>query len=63
MIRTLLGFLGYMRVPKEAVQLSILVEDCLKQISRDQPDESDLCRAYRASKILTWFLRSGRLLN
>jgi hypothetical protein len=64
-MKTLLSLFGYVKVPKEAVLLSIQLEDIFKQfISALESPESkkDMLKCLNAQRTLTQFLRSGRLL-
>lgn len=61
-MRTLLAFFGYMKVPKEAIQLSMLVEEGYRRISKKLPN-SEFSKLYESAKTITKFLRSGRLLT
>lgn len=71
MIRTTLAFFGYVKIPVEAVQLSISLEcltESLKEYAEKNPrsikgDNHDEIKRYHvAAKTLTKFLRSGKLL-
>ncbi len=62
MIQTILAFFGYTRIPKEAIELSILVEEGYRRMSKKLPN-SEFTKLYESAKAITWFLRSGRLLN
>ena len=55
MFRFILAFFGYVKVPKEAIQLSMILEEGWKKLS--------MAKAYESQKALTWFLRSGRLIS
>jgi len=63
MIRILLAFFGYVKVPTEAVRLSMLLEHFFKRISEYQPEDERKKLLYEASHSLTEFLRSGKLLD
>lgn len=74
MLRTILAFFGYVKVPVEAVQMSMCLEDDFKNMiticSLEGEKNSDFkklagCLEIRikAIQILTEFLRSGRLLD
>ena len=74
MIQTILAFFGYIKVPKEAIQLSMCLEDDFKNIIKIflglgeiYPDfkglEKHLEVRKNAVKVMTQFLRSGKLLN
>lgn len=75
MVRTILAFFGYVKVPKEAVQMSMLLEDDFKDlielfldIGEDAPPSykevaKRLKNRKRAMEVMTEFLRSGRLLS
>ena len=60
-IQTILAFCGYTRIPKEAVQLSMLVEEGYRRLSKKLPN-SEFSKLHESAKTITWFLRSGRLL-
>ena len=74
MIRTILAFFGYIKVPREAVQMSMLLEDDFKDlidlfmdIGEDAPTYKNLAKHLkdrkRGMEAMTAFLRSGRLLT
>lgn len=70
MIRTILSFFGYVKVPKEAVLLSIEVEDFIKGIAESydnktigQDVKESLWFMHRMANTLTHYLRSGRLIS
>ena len=74
MVRTILAFFGYVKVPKEAVQMSMLLEDDFKDlielfldIGEDAPSYKEVAehlrQRKRAMEVMTEFLRSGRLLS
>jgi hypothetical protein len=60
MIRTILAFFGYVKVPKEAILLSMKIEETYRQLSKKLPAFITL---YEAARSVTAFLRSGRLLS
>lgn len=65
MIQTILGFCGYVKIPIEAVQLSIAQEEFLSRCAKLETDAKG--KEYfeghlKGQKMLTGFLRSGRLL-
>ena len=73
MIRTILAFFGYIKIPIEVVQISMLLEDDFKDlidlfldIGEDAPTYKKLAvhlkSRKRAMEAMTAFLRSGRLL-
>ena len=63
MIQTILAFFGYVKVPKEAVLLSMEIEENYRKILKDIPD-NEVCSMYhKSAQAITWFLRSGRLLT
>lgn len=62
MIKLLLSFFGYIKVPVEAVQLSMQQELFFEKMIRMRPEAKDAWEFYlKAQKTLTSFLRSGRL--
>lgn len=66
MIRFLLGWFGYTKVPKEAIELSMKQEDFFKKFMAVQETETgrNLLEMYlKGQQTLTSFLRSGRLLQ
>ena len=74
MIRTILAFCGYVKVPVECIQMSMLLEDDFKDlidlfldIGEDVPTYKKLAvhlkSRKRAMETMTAFLRSGRLLT
>lgn len=74
MLRTILAFFGYVKVPKEAVEMSILLENDFRSITNIfwaqgeiKPKFKDLAQHLevrkKAIQTLTQFLRSGRLLT
>ena len=63
MIRTILAFFGYMKVPVEAVQLSELVTSFIREAEKKSGQAEKLLPYFEASKTITKFLRSGRLLS
>jgi len=71
MIQTIMAFFGYVRVPKEAVQLSILTEDCILELIRrveviDKKGNFLVLLKEMHKKVtrtLTSFLQSGRMLG
>lgn len=77
MIRTILAFFGYVKIPKAAVQLAIIHEDLVTrhievlELSKVSPLRStDLSRLIiamkdqqRACHAMTSFLQSGRMLG
>lgn len=67
-IQTILGMFGYIKIPKAAVELSLLQESYFDRIYKDIPDKYEkqklhFKRYVDAQKTLTAFLRSGRILN
>jgi len=64
MIRTILAFFGYVKIPKAAVQLAMKQEDVLECIQAALPERSKkLSQHQRGARTLTQFLRSGRLID
>ena len=62
MIHTILAFFGYVKIPKEAVQLSMKVEDGYHTILGWFPENKEVILLHKSAKTITEFLRSGRLL-
>jgi len=70
MIRTILGFFGYSKIPLEAVRLSILSESLIAALLKEAMKKSEkqqtidfVKTALNGQKALTEFLRSGKLLQ
>jgi len=66
MIQTILAFCGYTKIPLEAVRLSIAQELYLEGLIIREKNSKELVvmkRFLEGQKILTGFLRSGRLLS
>lgn len=63
MIRTILAFFGYVKVPKEAVVLAMDLEEGYKRLSTKFPQNVFLKQLYETAKTITGWLRSGRLLS
>ena len=67
MIKTILGFFGYCKIPVEAIQLSMVVEGFLvelKKLTYESPILSNSIQLnIEAQNTLTTFLRSGKILN
>ena len=68
MLKTILAFFGYVKVPKEAIQMSILIESHFKLLSEiighTEPELAErLKNLHKVAETLTDFLRSGRLLQ
>jgi len=70
MIRTILGFFGYCKIPKAAVMLSMSSEDILEALLKQCNEGKANSRttvlvrlALDGQKALTQFLRSGKLLQ
>jgi len=63
--RLIFGLFGYVKIPKEAVCLSIAQENvlrlCIEVFEKDHP-QPGFRKALEAQRTLTSFLRSGRLL-
>jgi hypothetical protein len=62
-----MAFLGYVKIPREAVMLSIAQEEAFKTIIKAVESKGIKSVAYRkaleAQKAFTMFLRSGRLIT
>lgn len=74
MIEIILAFFGYVKVPIQAVQLCMCLEDDFKDlidlfmdIGEDAPTYKELAKQLKVRKrgmeAMTAFLRSGRLLS
>lgn len=67
MFQTILAFFGYVKVPKEAIQMSMVLEDDFKGLADVFRDnlKAKAWFSYRqeSMKALTEFLRNGRLLQ
>ena len=63
MVKIILGFLGYSKIPVEAVQLSIINEDAWAVMVKNYPNSTEINQLYKGAKTLTRFLKSGKLLN
>ena len=66
-IHRIMAFLGYVKIPREAVMLSIAQEEAFKKIVGAIERHGAKAEAYRkvleAQKAFTMFLRSGRLIT
>ena len=63
MIRTILGFLGYSKIPTAAVQLSMINERAWSVMVEKHPESEEVKKLYEVAKAITEFLRSGRRLQ
>ena len=63
MIKAILGFLGYSKIPIEAVQLSMINEHAWSVMVEKYPDAPETRKLYEGAKAMTEFLRSGKVLN
>ena len=68
MLRTILAFFGYTKIPKAAVELSMLLEDDFRMMEEMivliKPEfTGHLENRLEGMRTLTNFLRSGRLLR
>ena len=68
MIRTILAYFGYVKIPKEAILLSMSIEDLIVAVAKQGKCSSPEAEAYismrvEAAKTITNFLRSGRLIS
>lgn len=63
MIQTILAFFGYVKVPLEAVQLSMLVEEGYRRIIEKLPNHDEFSKLHESAKTITDFLRSGKILS
>jgi len=65
-MRYILSWFGYVKVPVEAVRISYMIQSFFFSAEKkvDSPDsKAVLNRYYQAAKTLTGFLRSGRFLE
>lgn len=65
MIRFILGWFGYVKIPLAVVQLSIEQELFFRTMLKNKShptEKKDLLRYLKGQKTLTAFLRSGKLL-
>ena len=66
MIRNILGFFGYVKIPLEAVKLSVqqeLIFETMIECESSEKGKEYLARFLKGQQVMTAFLRSGRLLN
>ncbi len=70
MIQTILAFFGYVKIPKEVVQLNIALEDHLCElakmtggIKKQEFLASLLKTMHKSAHAITQFLQSGRMLG
>lgn len=68
MFQTLLAFFGYVKVPKEAIQMCIYLEDEFKTLATVLGKENPTLKPhfeerYKVMHTLTQFLRTGRLFQ
>jgi len=63
MLRTILAFCGYVKIPKEAILLSMRVELGYKILCSKMPECENSRILYKSARAITEFLRSGRLLS
>lgn len=74
MFQTILGFFGYVKVPKDAIEMCMCFEDDFKDlinlflsVGEEAPTYKKLAEHLkerkRAMEVMTKFLRSGRLLQ
>ncbi len=61
MFKTLLAFCGYIKVPKEAILLSMEIEYGYELLSKKKVKGA--LRLYKSAQTITKFLRSGRLVS
>ena len=63
MIKYILNFFGYIKIPVEVVQLSIEQEVFFERIIEYIPETKEIFELHlKGQKTLTQFLKSGRLL-
>ena len=63
MFRTILAFCGYVKIPKEAVRLAMVIKHDALLMHRKSPDNEHIQKIHEAAGALGEFLRSGRLLS
>jgi len=70
MIRTILGFFGYCKIPLAVIQLSIFSEDLISSLLKNaiendanQETIDHVTMVFDGQKAVTEFLRSGKLLQ
>ena len=65
MIKKILGFFGYVKIPLKAVKLSVqqeLVFETMIECESSEKCKEYLARFLKGQRTLTAFLRSGKLL-
>jgi len=68
-IDLILGFLGYVKIPKEAVLIMLRLEDFMKMLKRNgeskiSPEKLDIIKQHLlATETLREFLVTGRMLR
>ena len=64
MIRTIMSFFGYVKIPKAVIQLSLRIQGTLEMIEEGMTsplNKKFIGQLVEEQKTLTSFLRSGRL--
>lgn len=62
-IRLLLAFFGYVKIPYEAVLLAMELERWHEALHKRVPNNEAFKQLHDASKTITHFLRSGRIIS
>jgi len=65
MIKHIMALFGYVKIPLQVVQISIMQEEILKEIIdclSSEKDRLEFSKRLEAQKAMTNFLRTGRLL-
>jgi len=66
MLQTILAFWGYVKIPKDAIYLSMRLENLLKEavdMAALSDEAENLKNYHQSAKALTAFLRAGRLIS
>lgn len=68
MFEYILGFFGYVKVPKAAVELNIWLEDRIVKVANAMQPQTPKARElfqdmHKTCKTITRFLQSGRMLG
>ena len=63
MLRTVLACFGYVKVPKEAVILSMRIEDGYRILANKMPFSENTQRLYRFASVIREFLQTGRMVQ
>lgn len=63
MVDRILAFFGYVKVPKEAINLTLMIEKFHYNVCQKFPGEKWATSQYEAIKEIRMFLQTGRLLT